>query len=705
MSSQTGTTLPSGQSGDPGLQQAPVGDSGPDFGLLKKAFEQCVADNQPYVDQCRQNYHTRYALWPGQTSDGKKHNRGGNGQPDPVPWDGASDLRVFLTDEAIVGKVAMLCTAFRKANVVGVPVEGNDLKRAKTVSNFMRWLVQTQIPEVSREVELLGNYINEKGIGALGIFWEKTEQKTLTTVTLDDLVQQFPQLNMQELIFIDEAKENLLAIFEEIYGCTRAKAGKMLRELRSKQTTTVATVGKTKSFPVIRAFNLDEDLFISDSATDIETAPAVYRVQYFTAEQLRGYVNTAGWDKGWVEQAIKTCKGKYLNVGQQQYMQPVSRSFIYNQQPASDLIGVVYAYQRLSDEDGVPGLYCTIFNPGLPPDAEQPGYAKSGLLGYNHGEYPFILFRREYLSRKLHDSRGIPEPGKPWQDQIKAHDDSRIDAASMAILPPMGYPIGRPPGRWGAGARVPERRPNEYHYLDRPAFDPITEKSQEILQGSFDRYFGRSTREQDPFAQLKGQNEVDKFMEGFSKAFRQIWHLYQQFGSEQVFFRVIGVRQADPTEFHKGDQGEEFDFYLSWDTQSLDAERQEKKLEALARICATFDKYGQVDYSEVLQIAVEIIDPNWAERVVEPKDVGSQKVVNETHNMLAQVFAGVDRDIDLNAPPDLVMQTIQNYGQQPDVQQRYQQDPAFKERLDKIVKQTDMQKKQIANRRIGRYGA
>lgn len=117
-----------------------------------------------------------------------------------------------------------------------------------------------------------------------------------------------------------------------------------------------------------------------------------------------------------------------------------------------------------------------------------------------------------------------------------------------------------------------------------------------------------------------------------------------------------------------------------------------------------FDKYGQIDYGEVIQLAVQTIDPNWAELVVLPKETGSQKTVNETHTMLAQVFSGVDRDIDLNAPPDLVMQTIQNYGQQPDVQQRYQQDQAFKARLDKIVAQTTMQQKQEVNKKVGVYG-
>ena len=709
MSTFGGTSTENGTASDYTLQEAPTGDQGPDFGTLKNAFEACVVSTQPYCDQTRQNFRVRYALWDNQSADGKKHARQGNGQADVVPWDGASDLRVYMADEAINSKVAMLCTALRKANIVAVPIEGNDIKRAKTVSNLMRWIVKTQVPEIDRETELLANYINEKGIAATGQFWERREEKTLTNVSLKELAEAFPQLNLAELIYADEAADNICAIFEEVYGCSRAKAKKMLKELRSTQKTSVATVGRTINRPVIRAFNLDEDLFIPDSATDIETATGIYRVQYFSPEQLRAFVHSDNWNQSWVDQAIDRCKGRYISIASNRDNEPQARSFIYNQSRMTDkeMVGVVYAYQRLSDEDGVPGIYCTIFNPELPPNEDQPGYAKFGLLGYAHGQYPFVLHRREFLSRKLHDSRGIPEPAQPWQQQVKAHKDSRIDAASMAILPPMMYPAGRPPGRWGAGARVPERRAGEYHFADRPMPDMNTEKSEALLSESFNRYFGFVSRDTDPtFASLKNQNDVDKFMSGWAAALRQTWKLFNQFGSEEVFFRVIGLRQEEPMQFTKGDLSEDFDFYLNWDTQSMDAAAQEKKLEALAKICATFDKYGQIDYAEVLQLAVEIIDPNWAERVIQPKEVGSQRVVNETNTMLAQVFAGVDRDIDLNSPPELVKQTIQQYVQAaPDVQQRLQQDEAFKKRLEKLYKQADFQLTQQANAKIGRYGA
>lgn len=703
MSSQTsGDTT---QGSEVGLQLAAHEDEEPDFSLLKRGFEDTVNNLQSFLNQCQDNYNTRYALWAGQSADGRKHSREG-AKIDPTPWDGASDLQVFLCDNAINSKVAMLLMSFFRAQISAMPIEGNDIKRAKDVEAFMRWLILTQIPEVAREVELLCNYVEEMGIGAIGTFWETKQQKILMTVTADQLQQQFPNLDMQQLLFVDDASDDICAIFEEQYGCSRAKAKKILASLRKTGEATVPTLGREKSYPVVRAFDLNHNLFIPQDSTDIENARAIYRVEYMTAEQLRSYVNTAGWDSDWVEAAINTVRGKLITLTNNEYNQPVSRSFMYQESRFTDLIGVCFAYQKLSDEDGNSGIYLTIFNPLLPPDQTQDGYAKTGLLGYADGEYPFTLFRREYLSRKLHDTRGIPEPGKPLQQQIKVHKDSLIDNASLQICPPLLYPQGRPVLRWGAGVRHPERRPNEVHYATVPPYSPSTEVSSKQLTDDFNEYNGFVSAETDPtFSSVKNQIEVQKFLGKWSEVFSKVWSRYRQYGSEVVYFRVVGVKQQDPIEFHKGQDTEEFDFKLTYDVGSLNEDRQESKLKALAQVCATFDKFGQIDYSQVLQIAVQTIDPAWAESMIEPKETGSMKVVNETHNMLAQVFSGVDRDIDLNSPPQLVQQTLQSYVQAPDVQKRYQEDPAFKARFDKLAKQNSMQLMQQENAKIGRYGA
>ena len=331
-------------------------------------------------------------------------------------------------------------------------------------------------------------------------------------------------------------------------------------------------------------------MFVPSWATDLETCPYIWRVEYFTAEQLRGFANTEGWDKDWVEQAILKCRGQMITGIPDSTLQPISRSFVYIDRKLmyTDLVGVVFGYQRLSDEDGVPGIYLTIFNPRLPEDPQQQGYAKFGLLGYQHGEYPFVLHRREYLSRKFHDSRGLPEPGKSWQDQIKAHDDSRIDASSLAILPPLCYPLGRPPTRWGPGARVPERRPNEYHYADRPQPDMNTDNSEKLLRETFNEYSGIQNPGADDPTVVNTLNQwgTIKLLTSRAKALKQVWKLWQQYGDEKTEFRVIGLQSAPPQVIEKGDPREDFDFYLTFDALTTSPAEMENKIKAIAQVAA-----------------------------------------------------------------------------------------------------------------------
>ena len=141
---------------------------------------------------------------------------------------------------------------------------------------------------------------------------------------------------------------------------------------------------------------------------------------------------------------------------------------------------------------------------------------------------------------------------------------------------------------------------------------------------------------------MKNQFETDKFMSSWSKAYRQIWSLYQQFGSEEVYFRVVGLRQQEPTQFIKGGQDEEYDFVLNYQIEAMDTEKTFEKIKQIAQIVATADREGVVDYSEWLQAMIEAIDPTISERIIQPKDVGQQKVMADLQDKLAKVYAAAD---------------------------------------------------------------
>lgn len=634
-----------------------------------------------------------------------------------MPWDGASDLRVYLADNLINDKVAMILEAINKASLVAQPVEGNDIKRSKQVSTFMRWMIKTQMPDFEREIELGAQYLQEKGAFVMGQFWETSQEKVLTVIRLTDLQQQFPEIDLQMLLDSGDADDYLKSLFEEIYGVARAKSAKMLRELTNKGETTVAVVGRERSYPVMRAFNLDTDLFIPPDTTDIEMATGIYRVQYYTPEKLRSLVNTDGWDKNWVENAIATAKGKMLSVTPQEYMQPMSRSFVYTQQRFTDKIGVVWGYQRLSDEEGVPGVYLTVFSPDLPPSqggnagagvtyGPHNGYAKFTLFGDNDGRYPFVLYRREYLSRKLHDSRGLPEPLKPLQDTIKAHKDSRIDTASYNVMPTIFYPIGRPLLKWGAGARVPERRPNEYHYGTPIPFDETTEASLATLVNDARDYAGFAKSDSDePINPTKNQAEINKIFASLSASLQQVWRLFKKYGNEVTYYRVVGIQSAEDTKFERGPEDEDFWFSFQYDVRDGESDFSLEKIKNMMEVAAAMDRTGAVDWTEFLQVALEKFDPSIASRVLRPAEVGTEKVIMEVQDDLTKLWSGIAVNVKPNTPTQIAMQTIQNWAQSPDVVARYQADEAFKGRVDAYSQQVQMLQMQNDNKQVGRLGA
>ena len=364
---------------------APKEGDGPNLPALRLAFENTVRDCSAFVSQCRLNFETRYAIWNGQSADGKKHAREG-ADLDPTPWDGASDMKNYIADQIVNEKVAMQCMSFKRANLEAVPIQGADITRAKDVTNFMKWLVYSQVPEVDREVEMLSQFINEKGVAMMGAFWETVQDKTLDRLRLVDFQAKFPQVNLLEILNDPVGAESLKQILKEHYDISDRKAETMVKELRTDGETSIPVLGRAISRPILRAFNLDEDVFVPPFATDIELCPYIFRVQYFTADKLRSFVYNDGWDADWVEQAILKLRGRMIPLVPDQNLAPISRNFIYRYQRYHDLIGVVYAYQRMTDEDGVSGIYLTIFNPMLPPDEKQNGFAKFGLLGYKHGQ-------------------------------------------------------------------------------------------------------------------------------------------------------------------------------------------------------------------------------------------------------------------------------------------------------------------------------
>ena len=665
----------------------------PDIAYLSEAYKRTQSDLGEWLDRRQRDYDTRHCLWSGKSDDFKKHaSQSSTGEV--FPWEGASDQEVKMADELISCRVAMCMNATRRAHIVATPTESSDVERANVVSMFLRWLINSKMQEFYPEIELGLNHLFEKGMMVHYCWYENQELKQQQTIKLEEIAQVLPQIAgaIQDGSMDEELSEALKTQFD----ISKSKARAMLKEMRKDGETTVPVTRQVVSRPKIKALAPDEDVFWPSYCIDPQEAPYMFHVVSMTPEQLKAKISTENWSEEFVDAAIDVA-GQGENSDDTLYQ--IRDDDEFTRTDDNSLVRIVYCYQRLLDEDNVPGIYCTIYQPNLP-DL----YAKHQLLDYSHGKYPFVVTTLEKTSKKLYSSRSYPELIESLQQVLKAETDAAVDAQSLTTLPPLEHPMGRAPTKWGPGVRVPYRTPGEYRFADTPRGSAVNIELRRYIAEQANRYFGRNAPGVDPVeAQMKQQEVIDKVFHHLKHVLDQVYSLYQQYGPDEEYFRVTGMQ--DMQKYAKGNPGERFDFYMQFDAATQDPEQMLERVKAIAQLGAQLDKNGTLDTERLLQIAVGQILPGAAESIMLPKETASQKAMDEERQTIAEIYAGVPPNVKPNDAHEMKLQIFQQWLAQPDVAQKVQQDPALQERIQNYLQQRQMQVQQKANAEIGRLGA
>ena len=371
-----------------------------------------------------------------------------------------------------------------------------------------------------------------------------------------------------------------------------------------------------------------------------------------------------------------------------------------NAYEADELIEIVYGYQRLiNEEDGSEGIYCTVFHKDFDGDDSTgtPGYAKFELLnGYE--DYPVVVTRLSEDTKRLYDVSTVPSILRGIQNQVKVERDSRIDRNSLATLPPILHPVGQAPNDWGPGRMIPYRRKGDLDFAPTPSYNQGSLEMEKTLINQADRMVGLDTN--DPMSQSRQQFMVDKYLSHVAEVIRMAYKCFQRFGPDEVFFQVTGI--PDPQILNKGNPNENFDIMINFDVLDSDPETVEKKLQGFVAL-NQLNVNNRMNIDGLLDIAAASIDPVMADAVLQPAEDAQQEMVKHVTDDLTKIFAGIE----MPARPQgaqIAMQVLQQYAQQPDIQQRLQQDEAFRGRMEKYQGQYTFQMQQAQNAQIGRVG-
>ena len=657
-------------------------DKKPDINALADAYDTCLVDLDYYFESCLRSYNDRRNIWDGKSDDLRKN--GANA----FPWQGASDQEVNVVGERIDMYVALFDQALSRSHIKAFPTSMAAMPKAAVVSGFLKWMRSTYIPDFKRQMELGGNYLMEKGIMVSYVGWNREKRTYLQSVSLEQIAQASPDL--AEMILSEQDDEMLIDMLQQSFpDLSTKRAKKAIKDLRNMGVAEIPLSRQTVDCPVVYACAPDGEVMFPSYISDPQRAPYMFWRTFLTAQELEKKVTNEGWDRKWVDNAIETLRGKDSMYLDGEKVKTQTRLPITDD---NDLVMVVYAYQRLIDEeDGSEGIYCTVFHP------QTDGYAKHELLnGYD--DYPFVVTRLANDQKRMYEVQTFSDILRGPQMQIKTERDSRIDRASLATLPPIMHPAGRPPSDWGPGRRVPYRRLGEIAFGPIPPRDDGSVESEMSMRAQADRAVGLDL--QNPLSAARQQYFIGKFLDHVKDVLTMAWKLYQRMGPDEVFFQVTG--NPNPQVMTKGSPDEDFSIMVSFDSLSSDPETAETQLKNMVSL-TQLDRNGILDINKILEFAASSINPIFADYVLQPVEEAQQKVAKNVTDDLAKIFSGIEVPAQPNGA-QIAMQMVQAYVQQPDVAARAQSDEAFATRLQKYMAQYQFQLQQAQNAEIGRIG-
>jgi hypothetical protein len=252
--------------------------------------------------------------------------------------------------------------------------------------------------------------------------------------------------------------------------------------------------------------------------------------------------------------------------------------------------------------------------------------------------------------------------------------------------------------------QIPTLQPERFGYFEIPKYDQGSKEVEETVRSFADEYFGRERPDVNPtHARLLRADLSRKWMAGWKAACTQILQLDQQYLPEEFFFRVLGGEQGRGIRATKPEIQGPFNVVIRFNVLDLDPELVKQKLELLT-LAMPMDVNGITDRNEALQVIYELIDPNYAERLLQPAESASLKEVEDEQTVLAKLLSGIAVDVRGNEAfklrQDVLVKSLQNNSS---AQRLMAEDKNVRDNVLRRLKQLDFNIQQkMVNPEIGR---
>lgn len=643
-------------------------ESSPNVAALQEEYRRAWTQDPDVMNRIAQCEDIRYTRWAGQSPDGLKHQELLPEGQRAMPYDRAPDCRVPLADDVIGSLVDDAYAAFFGARVKIAPASAATLSVAQAAEwrKVMTWLLQGPLrAQLVNRVEFASQVMWTIGCVVLHPVWNKKTQLRLEKVSLEQIMQlagQAPQgsalANLPQMIADPAQEESAVSLFMEEYPNLKMKrARQVVRELRADPTELVEfPVADTPLHqPEIAVLVPWQDVVLPTEGTvDPEHARWIPRRIFFNQADLEIRAKEEEWDAAYLAAIIKYTKGLSMENGSSP-----DHAVDINLQ----LFEMVYAYQKQADDDGIMGIWCTVFSPHLGPNGfgggagvagsngdKYPVCAKHWLVDLAHGQLPFEFLTTEVTGRRPTDARGVPDVVMTSQMELKQQRDATYVFSQMSTIPPLqkrGTAASKLPPELGPGGIINNPGGSDWSWFPPPEGNPeIAFKLQDSVRKENEDRYGIERIDTPPTRPQKRKARlISRWLGGWGNALWQLGVLAYQNLSPDELAEILGRQatlDARTLARHR--------LTLWFDVRALDNDWVKELLTTIAQFVLPADTAGVVDRAKLIQFAMAYLEPTLAEEVTTDQEGAKQAIFQQVRNEIAQIMLGNEAQYVENDP-------------------------------------------------------
>lgn len=684
---------------------------------------------------------TRFAIWDGQSDDGRKHAE--DLGRDAWPYEGAPDSRQRLCDMAVRKKTSQLVVAALRSQV-SFQAEGQaDPLFAQKMQAIYDWTLRQWSTSYMNEVQKAANwFMDGTPAGALFfVHWKQTKSLRMKTVNADEAAQwildtYFENPTPDDLLLMQQyltdpnnesaAVDTLaLALPGQI---DRSTIRDMVKSLRETGTAEFPEPYEYCNEPLLESREPFGDTFWPvNTVKDIQYARVVYDRVWLTAAQVHEYALQYNWSPDFVNKLIGKPEEQNATTGggfAGQSMLPLPNGTVQQAQtPMGQQMGiykdfrhlyeVIVAYTRGVNKYGIPGIYVTYFS-GFVDEAAAP----KQLFASGHGKMPFVWAQRELVNHSTTDSRGLSFIGTADQNLLKMYTDLSGAGAQLSALPPMEDDIGVPDGDFHMTPLAVNKRsrPGTIRPIQIPRSDSNAE-AQAMLERRFKEYWGLAWEGVDANeATVLTQLDIERFLGALREALMMCMQNAQEFLRPEQVEEICGpvlasVRGDEPEmadtvqEDRYADVSGRFHMSISFDAIDLDPERLMQLTDVVLDKLLPVDTDQTIQRAQAVRMILNKWSPSMAKTVAIPKETADTREIAAMDADLSKMLTGVSVPMqEKGINHRLRLERLQQRLQLPNIQARLQLEPdaaALVEQYAAFLQQQVTQQQNVVTGKLG----